>query len=105
MSDGGKGSKPRPFSVDHEKYIENWNRVFSKRLKEVEDMARVSGVPYEVELPEDCYQEEQDAIATLEQENKYMRARMERLEEDNRSLEEVIHKLNMELRDLKGQGQ
>jgi hypothetical protein len=28
MSDGGKGSKPRPFSVTQEEYAENWNRVF-----------------------------------------------------------------------------
>lgn len=28
MSDGGKGSKPRPFSVDKETFDKNWDRIF-----------------------------------------------------------------------------
>jgi len=30
MSDGGKGSKPRPFSVDADTYDSNWDRIFKK---------------------------------------------------------------------------
>lgn len=30
MSDGGKGSKSRPFSVDLETFDDNWDRIFSK---------------------------------------------------------------------------
>ncbi len=30
MSDGGKGSKPRPFSVDRKSFEENWERIFGK---------------------------------------------------------------------------
>jgi hypothetical protein len=26
----GKGSKPRPFSVDEKTFVENWNNVFDK---------------------------------------------------------------------------
>ena len=37
MSDGGKGSKPRPFSVDEKKYSENWDRIFNKRKKTLEE--------------------------------------------------------------------
>lgn len=48
---------------------------------------RVSGVPYEVEV--------EDVIATLEQENKLMRARMERLEDENRFLEALVQKLSL----------
>lgn len=33
MSDGGKGSAPRPLSVDHKTFEENWDAIFgnSKR--------------------------------------------------------------------------
>ena len=30
MSDGGKGSKPRPFSVSRETYANNFDRIFGK---------------------------------------------------------------------------
>jgi uncharacterized protein len=43
MSDGGKGSTPRPIP-DRKKYEDNWDRIFGKKK------VRVSGVPYEVEL-------------------------------------------------------
>lgn len=35
MSDGGKGSAPRPFSVSHEQYSSNFDAIFRK--KKVED--------------------------------------------------------------------
>lgn len=31
MSDGGKGSKARPFSVDKETFDNNFDRIFSKK--------------------------------------------------------------------------
>ena len=34
MSDGGKGSKPRPFSVSQEEYDNRWEHIFSRDLKE-----------------------------------------------------------------------
>lgn len=34
MSDGGKGSKPRPYSVDQKTFENNWDRIFSKKKKE-----------------------------------------------------------------------
>jgi len=30
MSDGGKGSKPRPFSVAQEQYDERWDLIFGR---------------------------------------------------------------------------
>lgn len=30
MSDGGKGSSPRPFSVTQEQYASNWDAIFNK---------------------------------------------------------------------------
>jgi len=37
MSDGGKGSKPRPFSVTQEEYDNRWDAIFSRDLKEEEE--------------------------------------------------------------------
>ena len=37
MSDGGKGSSPRPFSVSQETYANNYDRIFRKSPKEIED--------------------------------------------------------------------
>ena len=31
--DGGKGDKPRPFSVDLEKFAENFNLIFNNKEK------------------------------------------------------------------------
>jgi len=34
MSDGGKGSKPRPFSVSQREYDTRWDVIFGRDLKE-----------------------------------------------------------------------
>jgi hypothetical protein len=31
MSDGGKGSKPRPLSIDKETFNDNWDKIFKKK--------------------------------------------------------------------------
>jgi hypothetical protein len=31
MSDGGKGSSPRPYSIDQETMRQNWERTFKKQ--------------------------------------------------------------------------
>ena len=31
MSDGGKGSKSRPFGVDHDTFSSNWETIFGKK--------------------------------------------------------------------------
>ena len=33
MSDGGKGSKPRPIEIPREKFEQNWNAIFGKKVK------------------------------------------------------------------------
>jgi hypothetical protein len=33
----GKGSKPRPFSVDRKTYESNWERIFGKKTKQKEN--------------------------------------------------------------------
>lgn len=59
-------------------------------------MVKVSGVPYEVDLPH-----ESDVIAELERENVMIRARMQRLEDENRTLDALVFRLNTELLNLK----
>jgi hypothetical protein len=34
MSDGGKGSKPRPYSVSQAEYDARWDAIFQRDLKE-----------------------------------------------------------------------
>jgi hypothetical protein len=34
MSDGGKGSAPRPIKVPRDQYEKNWNAIFGKKKKE-----------------------------------------------------------------------
>jgi len=38
MSDGGKGSSPRPLSVDRETFNQNWNTIFSKQRDDYQDI-------------------------------------------------------------------
>jgi hypothetical protein len=38
MSDGGKGSSPRPFSVSNEEYASRWDAIFSRDLKKKESV-------------------------------------------------------------------
>jgi len=34
MSNGGKGSAPRPFSVSNEEYAKRWDAIFGRDLKQ-----------------------------------------------------------------------
>lgn len=78
---------------------------------------RVSGVPYDVDLPiRESYNDyhSMDYIKTreqfdeyvsaytgeLERENAMMRARMDRLEQECKELDGIIHTLNMQLYEL-----
>ena len=31
MSTGGKGSKPRPFSIPRKQFEDNWDKIFGKK--------------------------------------------------------------------------
>jgi hypothetical protein len=63
-------------------------------------MARVSGVPYEVNL--DSVEHYESAIEVLELENRLMRARMDRLEDELKVANELVHKLNVQLINARG---
>lgn len=34
MSDGGKGSSPRPYSVSNEEYANRWDAIFAREKQE-----------------------------------------------------------------------
>jgi hypothetical protein len=55
MSDGGKGSKARPFSVDKETFDNNFDRIFGKKK---EDNTGVTKNEFQDILStEDCFDE------------------------------------------------
>ena len=41
MSDGGKGCKPRPFSVSQEEYDKRWDTIFQRDLPKEEKVEEV----------------------------------------------------------------
>lgn len=54
MGDGGKGSAPRPYSVDQKTFEDNWDKIFGK--KKVEDNTGVTQNEYQDILStEDCF--------------------------------------------------
>ena len=74
MIDGGKGSKPRPFSVDQKTFDANWNAIFGRKKKsdqESFDQAIMKNEYYDLEqdhwdaysgLPNpDAYRKDDDA--------------------------------------------
>ena len=51
MSDGGKGSSPRPFSVSNEEYANRWDAIFSRDIKKKEDAQTLASVPVAQDTP------------------------------------------------------
>jgi len=70
MSDGGKGSNPRPFSVSQETYANNYDRIFRK--------------PSPQELEED--KAEQEEFDRILEENKRRQAALDALVQENERL-------------------
>jgi hypothetical protein len=52
MSDGGKGSKPRPFSVTQKEFDSNWNKIFKKN---VDNTGTDKNEYYDILSTEDCF--------------------------------------------------
>ncbi len=40
--EAGKGSSPRPFSVDQEEYAKRWDAIFGKKNKEQQEQQTTS---------------------------------------------------------------
>ena len=44
MSDGGKGSSPRPYSVSNEEYANRWDAIFDRNKEEqaLDELVKIS---------------------------------------------------------------
>ena len=95
MSDGGKGSAPRPFSVSQEKFANNFDTIFRKNIKAAEEINSDKG--YELGT-----EEEQKAFAKKRQEaalDEMVRISQEMGLYDDEF--EEIHKYNQETQEVK----
>jgi hypothetical protein len=94
MSDGGKGSAPRPFSVSQEKFANNFDAIFRKNIKAAEEIHSDKG--YELGTKEDY-----EAFAKKRQES------LDKLHTVNEELGlydeeyDAIHKYNEETKEVK----
>ena len=95
MSDGGKGSAPRPFSVSQEKFANNFDAIFRKNIKAAEEIHSDKG--YELGNKED-----QEAFAKKRQEAAL--DEMVRVSEEMGLYDDefdAIHKYNEETKEVK----
>ena len=94
MSDGGKGSAPRPFSVSQEKFANNFDTIFRKNIKAAEEIHSDKG--YELgtkEGYEEFNKKRQDALDKLHTANEELG-----LYDDEY---DAIHKYNEETKEVK----
>ena len=95
MSDGGKGSAPRPFSVSQEKFADNFDAIFRKNIKAAEEIHSDKG--YQLGNKED-----QEAFAKKRQEaalDEMVRVSQEMGLYDDEF--DAIHKYNEETKEVK----
>ena len=95
MSDGGKGSAPRPFSVSQEEYANRFDAIFKKNIKAAEEIHSDKG--YELGTKEGY-----DAFAKKRQEAAL--DEMVRVSEEMGLYDDefdAIHKYNEETKEVK----
>ena len=95
MSDGGKGSAPRPFSVSQEEYANRFDAIFKKNIKAAEEIHSDKG--YQLGNKED-----QEAFAKKRQEAAL--DEMVRVSEEMGLYDDefdAIHKYNEETKEVK----
>ena len=95
MSDGGKGSTPRPFSVSQEEYANRFDAIFKNNIKAAEEIHSDKG--YELGTKEGY-----DAFAKKRQEaalDKMVRISQEMGLYDDEF--DAIHKYNEETKEVK----
>jgi hypothetical protein len=95
MSDGGKGSAPRPFSVSQEEYANRFDAIFKKNIKAAEEIH--SDKEYQLGNKED-----QEAFAKKRQEaalDEMVRISQEMGLYDDEF--DAIHKYNEETKEVK----
>jgi hypothetical protein len=94
MSDGGKGSAPRPFSVSQEEYANRFDAIFKKNIKAAEEIHSDKG--YELgtkEGYEEFNKKRQDALDKLHTANEELGLYDDEFDE--------IHKYNEETKEVK----
>jgi hypothetical protein len=94
MSDGGKGSAPRPFSVSQDEYANRFDAIFKKNIKAAEEIHSDKG--YELgtkEGYEEFNKKRQDALDKLHTANEELG-----LYDDEY---DAIHKYNEETKEVK----
>ena len=95
MSDGGKGSAPRPFSVSQEEYANRFDAIFKKNIKAAEEIHSDKGYQLGTE-------EAQKAFAKKRQEaalDEMIRISQEMGLYDDEF--DAIHKYNEETKEVK----
>ena len=95
MSDGGKGSAPRPFSVSQEEYANRFDAIFKKNIKAAEEIHSDKG--YQLGNKED-----QEAFAKKRQEaalDEMVRVSQEMGLYDDEF--DALHKYNEETKEVK----
>ena len=95
MSDGGKGSAPRPFSVSQEEYANRFDAIFKKNIKAAEEIHSDKG--YQLGNKED-----QEAFAKKRQEaalDEMVRISQEMGLYDDEF--DALHKYNEETKEVK----
>ena len=95
MSDGGKGSAPRPFSVSREEFSNNFDAIFRKNIKAAEEIHSDKG--YQLGNKED-----QEAFAKKRQEAAL--DEMVRVSEEMGLYDDefdALHKYNEETKEVK----
>lgn len=55
MSDGGKGCKPRPFSVTQEEYDNRFEAIFGKKIKSKDNTGTSVNDYQDILNTEDCF--------------------------------------------------
>jgi hypothetical protein len=94
MSDGGKGSAPRPFSVSQEEYANRFDAIFKKNIKAAEEIHSDKGYKLGTkEGYEEFNKSRQDALDKLHTANEELG-----LYDDEY---EAIHKYNEETKEVK----
>jgi hypothetical protein len=95
MSDGGKGSAPRPFSVSQEEYANRFDAIFKKNIKAAEEIHSDKG--YQL-----GHKEDQEAFVKKRQEaalDEMVRISQEMGLYDDEF--DTIHKYNQETQEVK----
>lgn len=94
MSDGGKGSAPRPFSVSQEEFANNFDAIFRKNIKAAEEIHSDKGYKLGTKEGYEAFNKKrQDALDKLHTANEELG-----LYDDEY---DAIHKYNEETKEVK----